>query len=205
MIKNIIIASDYAFYQGGAANVAIETAIALAQNSDFNIYFFAGNGKPCDDLLENRIKIVALNYPDLLGNPNKIDAFCKGIYNFDVERRFKKEYGNLNSNETIVHIHTWTKVLTSAVFSAAKTLGLRIFLTVHEYFLACPNGACYNYVKNEICELPPMSFQCICSNCDARNYLHKLWRCIRQKKQNGIIRNNKNINYIFISQHQKNN
>lgn len=203
MIKNIIIASDYAFYQGGAANVAIETAIALAQNSDFNIYFFAGNGKPCDDLLENRIKIVALNYPDLLGNPNKIDAFCKGIYNFDVERRFKKEYGNLNLNETIVHIHTWTKVLTSAVFSAAKTLGLRIFLTVHEYFLACPNGACYNYVKNEICELPPMSFQCICSNCDARNYLHKLWRCIRQKKQNGIIRNNKNINYIFISQHQK--
>ena len=90
MIKNIIIASDYAFYQGGAANVAIETAIALAQNSDFNIYFFAGNGKPCDDLLENRIKIVALNYPDLLGNPNKIDAFVRVFITLMLKEDSKK-------------------------------------------------------------------------------------------------------------------
>ena len=39
MIKNVIIACDYAFYQGGEANVAIETAIALAKYSDYNIYF----------------------------------------------------------------------------------------------------------------------------------------------------------------------
>ncbi len=203
MIKNVIIACDYAFYQGGAANVAIETAIALAKYSDYNIYFFAGNGNPCADLLDHKIDIVALDYPDLLGNSNKMDAFCKGIYNVNVEKRFKKEYAFLNSNETIVHIHTWTKVLSSAVFHAAKALGFRIFLTVHEYFLACPNGACYNYVKNKICELSPMSLQCICCNCDARNYLHKLWRCIRQIKQNNIIRNNKDISYIFISQYQK--
>lgn len=202
-IKNIIVACDYAFYQGGAANVAIETAVALSRFSNYRVYCFAGNGDPCDDLKNNKIEVKALHLPDLLGNKNKVDAMMKGIYNKNVEHAFKKTYRNLDPEETIVHIHTWTKVLTSAVFKAAHDMGFKTFLTVHEYFLACPNGACYDYVKHDICELKPLSMKCLVTNCDARNYPQKVWRCIRQLRQNNVIRNIKDINYIFISEYQR--
>lgn len=202
-IENVIIACDYAFYQGGAANVAIETAVALSQYSDYRIYCFTGNGDPCDDLKDNKITVKALHLPDLLGNKNKVDAMMKGIYNKNVEHAFKQTYRNLDPEETIVHIHTWTKVLTSAVFKAAHDMGFKTFLTVHEYFLACPNGACYNYVKKDICEIKPMSVTCLVCNCDARNYPQKVWRCIRQFKQNSVIRNFRDLNYIFISEYQR--
>lgn len=202
-IKNIIVACDYAFYQGGAANVAIETAVALSQYSDYRVYCFTGNGDPCDDLKDNKIIVKALHLPDLLGNKNKVDAMMKGIYNKNVEHAFKQTYRNLDPEETIVHIHTWTKVLTSAVFKAAHDMGFKIFLTIHEFFLACPNGACYDYVKRDICDLKPLSMRCLCTNCDSRNYPQKLWRCIRQFKQNSVVRNINDINYIFISEYQR--
>lgn len=202
-IKNVIVACDYAYYQGGAANVAIDTVVALSKYSDYNVYCFAGNGDPCEDLNNNKIEVKALYLCDLLGNKNKLDAMRKGIYNKNVENAFKQTYHNLDPNQTIVHVHTWTKVLTSAIFKAAHDMGFKIFLTIHEYFLACPNGACYNYVKHHICELKPLSIECICANCDSRSYPQKVWRCIRQIKQNKVIRNIENINYIFISDFQR--
>ena len=102
-IENVIIACDYAFYQGGAANVAIETAVALSQYSDYRIYCFTGNGDPCDDLKDNKITVKALHLPDLLGNKNKVDAMMKDLkktrklsdaeenfYNF-LKKKYEKE------------------------------------------------------------------------------------------------------------------
>ena len=48
-MKNIIIC-DYAYIEGGATKVAIQTAIALSNYTDYNIYFFAGCGEPCEEL-----------------------------------------------------------------------------------------------------------------------------------------------------------
>lgn len=80
-IKNIVIVCDYAFFEGGAANVALQSVLAFAKYTDLNVYCFAGNGEPCEALKDSRAKIVALEMPDLLGNKNKMDAFIKGIYN----------------------------------------------------------------------------------------------------------------------------
>ncbi|MBQ3402953.1 MAG: hypothetical protein IJG65_06245 [Synergistaceae bacterium] len=44
MIKNVVIVYDYAFIEGGAASVAIDTALRLAEKS-INVYFFAGSGR----------------------------------------------------------------------------------------------------------------------------------------------------------------
>lgn len=202
-IKNVLIVSDYAFFEGGAANVAVQTVLALANCTNLNIYFFAGSGTPCEQLSDSRAKVIALNLPDLLGNRNKISAIINGIYNKKVEKEFKKVLSTLDREETIVHIHTWTKVLSSSVFKVCKEMEFRTFLTIHDYFLACPNGACYNYVNHKICELQPLSNACLKSNCDARNYMQKIWRCIRQVKQNQVIRHFENLNYIFISSYQE--
>lgn len=202
-LKNIVIVCDYAFFEGGAANVAMQSVLAFAKYTDLNVYCFAGSGNPCEELKNSRANVIALGMPDLLGNKNRVDAFLKGIYNKKAGEELKKLLSTLNNEETVVHIHTWTKVLSSSVFKACEEMDFNTYLTVHEYFLACPNGACYNYVDQKICELEPMSMACIKCNCDARNYPQKLWRCIRQAKQNRVIRHNDNLNYVFISPYQE--
>ena len=81
-------------------------------------------------------------------------------------------YKSLKKDETIINIHSWTKVLSSAIFTAAIESGFKIFITVHEYFLLCPNGAFYDFVGNHICERPPLSLMCIICSCDKRHYYH---------------------------------
>ena len=203
MIRNIVIVCDYVYVDGGAAKVAIQSAVALSKHTDYNVYFFGGSGEICDELKRSIVKVIALNMYDLVGNPSKIDAFIKGIYNRKAGLELEKLLDTINTEETVVHIHTWTKVLSSAVFKVCNKKNVRTFLTIHDYFLACPNGGCYNYCKKKICNIKPMSFKCICTDCDSRNYVFKVWRCLRQIKQNSVIRSFKNLRYIHISEFQK--
>lgn len=138
----------------------------------------------------------------MIGNPSKINAIFNGIYNKKVEHAFKTLLAGLDKEKTVVHIHTWTKVLTSSVFYVAQKMKYRVCVTLHDYFLTCPNGGCYNYVGNHICRLKPMSMKCICCNCDVRSYPQKIWRVIRQGVQNRKINKN-NLTYIFISEFQR--
>lgn len=204
-MKNIIIICDYAYIEGGATKVAIQTAIALSNYTDYNIYFFAGCGEPCEELKNSNVNVICLKMYDLLGNPNRLNALKNGIYNRKSGEKLKNLINsfNGNSNNTLVHVHTYTKVLSSSIFKITQELNIPTFITIHDYFLTCPNGGCFNYVKNHVCEIPPMSLKCLLCNCDVRHYYHKIWRYIRQIKQNSIIRKNDNIGYIFISKFQE--
>lgn len=203
MLKNIIIVADYSYIEGGAAKVAIQTAKALSKIEGLTVYFFAGSGVPCDELVNSQVIVKSLGMYDLLKNPNRFDAIIKGIYNYKAGQELKNLILNLKIEETVVHIHTWTKVLSSSVFKVCNDLGVKTFLTAHDYFLACPNGACYNFQTKRICGLRPLSIKCILCNCDARNFFHKLWRCVRQYKQNTVISNFTELNYITISKFQQ--
>ncbi len=186
-VRNIVVAGDYAYVEGGAARMGINTAILLKRYTDYNVIFFGGCGEPADELRDSGVRCVTLGLPDLLQNPSKADAFIHGIYNKTVYRKAAELFRELGPEETVLHVHAWTKVLTSAVFKAAADCGVRIFLSVHDYFLSCPNGGCYNFVRGEICTLQPMSAACVKCNCDSRNYIYKLWRCLRQRKQNRVL------------------
>ena len=73
-------------------------------------------------------------------------------------------------------------------------------VTFHDYFSYCPNGGFFNYKKNEICKLKPLSIKCVVCNCDSRNYIIKLYRILRQFVQNKIVKINYKIkNIISIS------
>lgn len=202
-MKNIVVVCDYAYVEGGAAQVAIQTALAMSLCGDLNVWLLAGCGEPCEELQKSSVKTVSLHMPDLLGNPSRINAIVKGIYNTTAYRRITELFETLDPAQTVVNIHSWTKVLSSAAFRAAEKKGIPVFLTVHDYFLVCPNGGCYDYVAHKICERIPLSPSCIVCNCDARNYYHKVWRCVRQTVQNCVIRSAKNVHYIFISEFEK--
>ena len=107
----------------------------------------------------------------------------------------------LDKEETIIHIHGWTKALSSSVFDIAFKMKFKIVLTLHDYFTACPNGGYFNYKENEICNLKPLSWKCIKCNCDSRNYGFKMYRIIRQFIQNKIVKLNDKLEYaISISE-----
>lgn len=196
-IKNIVIINDFDYIQGGASKVAIDTANLLSD--EYNVYFFSGDSKQSSTLKEN-IKKICTNQGEALKDKNKLRGIVNGIYNFKAKRKLKRLLLTLDKNETIIHVHGWTKCLSSSVFDVSWKLGFKLVLTMHDYFTACPNGGYFNYKKNEICHLKPLSLKCIKCNCDSRNYLFKLYRIIRQFVQNKIVKlNNRLTDVISIS------
>lgn len=193
-IKNIVIINDFDYVQGGASKVAIDTANLLSD--EYNVYFFSGDSKQSSTLKEN-IKKVCTNQGEALKDKNKLRGIVNGIYNFKAKRELKRLLLTLDKNETIIHVHGWTKCLSSSVFDVSWKLGFKLVLTMHDYFTACPNGGYFNYKKNEICHLKPLSLKCIKCNCDSRNYLFKLYRIIRQFVQNKIIKLNDRLTDVI--------
>lgn len=102
-IRNVIVACDYAYIEGGAARVAVQTAVELSKRSNLKVYFFAGCGEPCQELVQSSVQVISLGMYDLLGNPSKLDAMKKGIYNRKAGKLLEDLLNTLKENETIIH------------------------------------------------------------------------------------------------------
>lgn len=203
MIKNVVVVGDYGYVDGGATKIAQETAICL-KNAGLDVTYFCCVAPISEELTNCGIKTVCLNQSDILHEKNRVKGVFRGLNNKKSYKAFKELLSSLNPAETIVHVHGWTKAVSGSIFKAIKKMNFKAVITVHDYFLICPNGGLYNYVKKEICSLKPMSFKCKTCNCDARSYPQKLFRVLRQKKQNKNILKNKDLNYIFISKFAQN-
>ena len=201
MLKNVIIVCDYGTIEGGAARIAHETAISLKEEG-LNVIFFCAVSPVSEELQDAGVQIVCLNQKDIL-HDGKIKGALRGISNKAAKREFSKLLDTLDPKETVIHVHTWTKGVSSSIFKVSEKKKFQTVITVHDYFLICPNGGLFNYPKKQICTLKPMSFSCVKCNCDARSYSQKLFRVVRQKRQNRNIRRRKNISYIFISDFSK--
>lgn len=197
-IENVVIVNDRNYIEGGSDKVAIYTAQELCKKGIKVIFFSTSN--------INNSEIYGIQYvyteqDEALKEKNKLKGIINGIYNFKARRKLKSILNELNPNNTIIHIHGWTKALSSSVFDIAFKMKFKVVLTMHDYFTACPNGAYFNYKRNEICHFNPLSCKCIKCNCDSRNYGFKLYRVIRQFVQNKIVKLNDRLEYaISISE-----
>ena len=194
MLKNIIIVNDFNYIQGGASKVAIDTA-KLLQNEKLNVYFFSAVNNKESEI--DGITYVTTNQKEALKEKNKLKGIVNGIYNLKAKKTLKDLLMKLDKSETIIHVHGWTKALSSSIFDIAFKLDFRVVLTLHDYFTACPNGGYFNYNSNNICKLKPLSWKCIKCNCDSRNYAFKLYRVIRQFIQNKIVKVPQKIKYVI--------
>ncbi len=201
-IKNVIVVSDYGYVEGGAGKIAQQTAIAL-KDAGLNVVFFCAVPPVAEELTEAGIECVCLGQADIVREKNRLKAVFSGINNKKAAKEFASLLDRFSSEDTVVHVHTWTKALSSSFFPVAKKKGFNVFITVHDYFLVCPKGGLLNFRTGEICERKPMSLSCIACNCDVRSYPQKLFRVLRQRKQNKNIRKSDNISYIFISDFAK--
>jgi len=203
-IDHIIIANDSASINGGAAKVAIIEAKALAATGR-RVTFFAPSGPIDQGMLDAGVEVVCLNQPDLVDEPNRLTAIGRGFWNSEAANKLAELVDAADPQRAIIHGHTFSRGLSPA-FGPVLTSGkLPHVYTMHEYFLACPNGGFYDYQRNEICKRKALGVSCLTTNCDQRHPVHKLWRVARQavlrsagKLPSGLT------DVIYISQTQLN-
>jgi glycosyltransferase involved in cell wall biosynthesis len=171
----VVICSDFAAVQGGQAKVAIESAIGLKRQGH-HVVFFAASGAADPRLAAAGIEVHCLDQFDILANPSRRAAFTQGIWNHAAAAALEELLAQMPRGRTVVHVHGWAKALSPLIGRPIARSGLPAVFTLHEYFMFCPNGGFYDYQKSEICRRKPLSLDCCATHCDARSYLHKLWR-----------------------------
>ncbi len=87
---------------------------------------------------------------------------------------------DFDPKNTIVHLHGWSKALSSSVVHECVERSFKVVCTLHDYFVACLNGGFYNFRTNNICYLHALSLPCVLENCDSRSYNQTIWRVARQ-------------------------
>jgi glycosyltransferase involved in cell wall biosynthesis len=125
------------------------------------------------------VRLIALGGAALLKR-GKLHAARRGIYDFEMRDSIARAIAEVDGPDTVWHLHGWTQILSPSVFDALAPVAARTFLHAHDYFLACPNGAYFDFPRGEVCTRVPMSGGCLATNCDRRSFAHKLWRGIRQ-------------------------
>lgn len=178
-LQNVVIVNDYAVVNGGQAKVAIETALGLRQQG-LAVSFVAGVGSFDPRLSATGVECVSAGSCDILSDPDRIGAARRGIWNLEAARVLDRHLSFLDPKSTVMHVHGWAKALSPSIGSVIAKSVVPTVYTLHEYFLACPNGGFYDYKRGEICTRRPLGLSCLSTNCDSRHLAHKAWRVARQ-------------------------
>jgi glycosyltransferase involved in cell wall biosynthesis len=188
MPKHVVVVTDSASVDGGSARVALSSARALAEGGTSVTLFVAG-GVPSAELATcPNLRIVSTEQGDVLASGNRIGGAVRGLWNVRAFTMMRALLATLDRRDTVVHVHGWTKALSSSVLAAVKWSRFPLVVTLHEYFTVCPTGCLYLHRDRRVCNLRPMSLACIVKDCDSRSYSYKMYRVIRQLVQAYIAR-----------------
>lgn len=171
----VVICLDHASVVGGQEKVAIESAIGL-KRSGARTVVFAATGPADPRLAKAGVEVVCLSQRDMADNPSHLAAAWQGAWNARAAAALRDLLAGTPRDRTIVHVHGWAKALSPSIAPQIRAAGRSAIYTVHDYFLFCPNGGFYDYRRDAVCTLQPLSASCLTTHCDTRTYLHKLWR-----------------------------
>lgn len=194
---NVVIINDNAHVNGGAAKIAIQEAVGLADRGH-KIYFLCAVEPIARELIHPNISICCSQQDDLLANPNPAAAFVQGWWNTRAAQLTRRIVSRLKDSETIVHLHVWSRALSASTIRAAIDSGIPVVCTLHDFMLACPSGTFFNHTQQQVCHLRPLSAACVLTNCDTRSYAQKLWRVGRQVIQKRMGKAPAGINHFIV-------
>ncbi len=196
----VVVLNDFCYVQGGASKVAIDEAVSLAR-SGVKVIFFGAVGPPCPALLDAPLTIECLDQHELLDIRRHPAVALQGLWNAKAARHVRKILHSLPRERTVVHLHGYTKALTTSPVRIARRLGFPVICTLHDFFAACPNGAFFDYAKQVPCPRRALSLGCIATSCDKRHYVHKLFRVARGLMQRYYGSFPRNVqHYISLSE-----
>jgi glycosyltransferase involved in cell wall biosynthesis len=183
----VVIIADYAISEGGAPQVAIASAIGLA-DLGHEVTYIHGVGEEGSAALDAqpRIRRISLGGQDIW-NKNIVAGAKDGIWNVEYHPRLISILAEFDPRYTVVHVHQWTKYFSPSVFSAVRKSGLPLVVSLHDYFLSCPTGLMYRFDKQAPCTVKPLSMSCLAAPCDPRTSLHKAIRVMRSVATNRTL------------------
>lgn len=177
--KSIIVVNDHGWITGGQAKVAIDSALKLKARG-LDVCFVAGASPFDERLIQAGVDCHAVGDQDILSDPQRLRAGTRGIWNVAAARLLARCIAQRDGANTVIHVHGWAKALSPSIGPVLTRSNAAHVYTLHEYFLACPNGGFFDYRSNSICRRRPLSIDCLTTRCDARADHHKMWRVARQ-------------------------
>lgn len=174
----VVILNDFCHVQGGASKVAIDEATSLARLG-VPVVFVGAVGPVCAELRNAPLTVHCLEQHQLLDVARHPVVVLQGLWNVGAARRLDEILRALPTPGTIIHLHGYTKALTTSPLRVARNRGVPVVCTLHDFFAACPNGAFFDYRAGRPCTRKPLSVGCLLTHCDKRHYTHKLFRVAR--------------------------
>ena len=113
-LRNIIIICDFGYVEGGASKVAITSAVHLSNL--YNVTFFCGSVVSDETIKNSNLKVVSINNSDILHDNNRLRAFKNGLWNKDAYKCLDDLLNDYSPTDTIVHVHSYTKILSPSIF-----------------------------------------------------------------------------------------
>lgn len=176
----LVVVNDVSVVLGGATKVAMQCIEAgIAAGIDCSV--LVG-----DDGEGVRTSFPAAKVTSLGERPLRDGVRLLDVIDRNYNCRAYEALDNMlaeGDEETVVHVHGWSQILSPSIFHALARHRARVIVTAHDFFLNCPNGGYLNFRTGEVCHYQPLSAACLGSNCDKRNYVHKLWRLGRMLTQ----------------------
>ncbi len=120
-----------------------------------------------------------LDQADIFSDTSRLRAATRGIWNSEAAARLAERIRRADPAASVVHCHGFAKLLSPAIGPVVTAPGVPHVYTMHEYFLACPNGAFFDFRRQEQCARTPLGLPCLTTNCDSRAAHHKVWRVAR--------------------------
>lgn len=185
MNPRVVIINDYGSITGGVTRVVVSSIKGLA-DLGYKVTFISSVGPIDKTIDQSRVRCINLGLEDLIHNSSRINAAYSGIWSFTSARELRRILKDFDKENTIIHLHSWVKALSSSIIDEIDKSGFKLVITLHDYFLPCPNGGFFNYPKSSKCSLDPLSVRCILENCDSRSYAHKIWRVARSFLQKNL-------------------
>jgi len=195
----VILVSDYGSVTGGAARVAISEARALAERG-VEVVFACALAPLSSELDHPLIRVRCLGADHVWAIGSRWRAATQGIWNAAAGHWLRALLRESSDGQTLVHFHQWTKAFSPSVLAAGTASGLPMVVTLHDYFLHCPNGAYFVYPQQRPCRVPPMSAACWVTHCDSRSRAHKAVRLLRQVATNAALAGGHPLNLIHVSE-----
>jgi glycosyltransferase involved in cell wall biosynthesis len=194
----VIIFNDYASIHGGVDQTAITGAWGLAERGHDVTFVYAVDKPVLKKLEESGARLVRVSGIDAVNSKSRIQAFFSGLWNFKAVGDIRELLAAYDPAETIIHVHGWSKALSPSVFYAIRKAGFSPIATFNDYIAACPNGAFFEYPRNQVCQRKPLSMACVRCHCDRRSYGQKIWRVIRQLLLHRVARFPSTVQYAIV-------
>ncbi|WP_312796324.1 glycosyltransferase family 4 protein [Tianweitania sp.] len=186
MLTGVVIINDLSRAAGGATSLALLSA-RLLRERDVPVTFVTGDaGEGRTELEALGVRVVSLGSAPLLER-GRARSLLNGLYNLSAFRMMRAWIAENDRPGLVYHLHTWSRILSPAIFHALKPVAERMLIHAHDYFLTCPNGLQYNFRHANTCQRTALSPACLLTHCDKRSYGQKLWRSSRQSVRQALF------------------